>query len=68
MHGSCYYLPDIYHVRTNDSVIQIGEKAENLQQAFDGIKRTSVLRGTIDLVESVPIDHMHCMLESVMKG
>lgn len=68
MHGSRYYLPgNSYPIRTNNSVKTAGESAESQSRVVDGIKGASVLTGMVDLVKSIPIDYMHCVLEGVTK-
>ena len=66
--SSRYYLPDTtYPARTNDSVIEAANDAETNGKVMHGIKGRSVLTGIIDLVDNVPVDYMHCVLEGVVK-
>ncbi len=65
---SRYYLPQHhYDLRTNDSVIINANEADSKGEVTCGIKGHSVLSGIIDLVQGVPIDYMHCILEGVVK-
>ncbi len=65
---SQYYLPHHhYDLRTNDSVIINANEADSKGEVTCGIKGHSVLSGIIDLVQGVPIDYMHCILEGVVK-
>ena len=66
--SSRYYLPDTkYPTRTNSSVIKAASDAIKDGKVVQGIKGRSVLTGIIDLVDDVPIDYMHCVLEGVVK-
>ena len=66
--SSRYYLPDTkYPTRTNSSVIKAASDAEKDGKVVLGIKGKSVLTGMIDLVDDVPIDYMHCVLDGVVK-
>lgn len=68
-HGSRYYLPDnnTYALRTNESVKEAAKRAENDKCVVSGIKGVSILTEVVDLVDGVPIDYMHCVLEGVAK-
>ena len=67
--SSRYYLPDTkYPTRTNSSVIKAASDAEEDGKVVLSIKGGSDLTGIIiDLVDDVPIDYMHCVLEGVVK-
>ena len=67
--GSRYYLPteDSYPARTTLSIRSAAEMARKEGSVIDGIKGDSVLTGYVDLVNDVPIDYMHCILEGVTK-
>ena len=66
--ASRYYLPDNeYPLRTNDSVLRSAQIAEKEGGVIDGIKGPSVLSNVVDLVKSIPMDYMHCVLEGVTK-
>lgn len=66
--ASQYYLPDNhYDLRSNESVIKDAKEAENKGKVINGIKGQSVLSGVVDLVQGIPLDYMHCVLEGVVK-
>jgi len=66
--ASRYYLPDTeYPIRTNDNNLQNAMEAEVKGTRINGIKGKSVLSGIVDLVNGVPLDYMHCVLEGVTK-
>ena len=63
-----YYLPDTkYPTRTNSCVIKAASNVEEDGKVVQGIKGKSVLAGIIDLVNDVPVDYMHCVLEGIVK-
>lgn len=64
---SRYYLPESRTLRTNSSVMKAAEQAVQGGMVVDGIKGKSVLSGVVDLVNDIPIDYMHCILEGVTK-
>ena len=65
---SRYYLPGTpYPLRTNASVVKAAEDAIESGGVVEGIKGKSVLSGVVDLVDSIPVDYMHCVLEGVTK-
>ena len=67
-HYTRVYLPGTdYLERTHHSIVQAGREAERDGKAVDGIKGKSPLRGIVDLVDGIPIDYMHCVLEGVTK-
>ena len=67
--GSRYYLPaTTCPVRTDASVRAAARVATKEKVVFEGIKSgRSMLTGVVDLVNSVPIDYMHCVLEGATK-
>ena len=65
---SQYYPPDYSRgLRTNETVMKAAEDAEKNGAVVDGIKGKSILTDTVDLVNDIPIDYMHCVLEGVTK-
>lgn len=65
--ASRYYLPEPHTLRTNSSVMKAAEDAVKQGIVVDGIKGKSTLSGIVDLVEDIPVDYMHCILEGVTK-
>lgn len=62
------YLPDsTYPERTHKSIIEAATEAVSINKCVDGIKGESCLAALVDLVDGVPIDYMHCVLEGVTK-
>ncbi len=62
------YLPDkTYAARTHQSVTRAATEAVLCNRVIDGIKGESALGNLIDVVDGVPIDYMHCVLEGVTK-
>ena len=66
--GRCMtYPPDPYPQRTHTSVLADGQRAESSNTVVNGIFGTSILSGCLDIVDGVPVDYMHCVLEGVTK-
>lgn len=62
------YLPDeVYPERTHADVEDAAIKAENTKSCVQGVLGISPLASVLDLVESFPVDYMHCVLEGVTK-
>ena len=61
------YPPDSYPLRTHASVLRNAQKAESSHSVVKGIYGNSVLSTCLDVVDGVPIDYMHCILEGVTK-
>lgn len=62
------YLPDtVYSERTHAEVEAAAAKAENTNSSVKGVIGMSPLVSILNLVESFPIDYMHCVLEGVTK-
>ncbi len=63
----------VYHpntqaeLRTHASILDAAQQAERLGVVVHSIKGTSVLAKTIDLVDGIPIDYMHAVLEGVTR-
>lgn len=56
----------MYGPCTHEGVVRAAEAAQETGRAVEGIKAVSPLAGHVDLVLSVPVDYMHCVLEGVM--
>jgi len=66
--NSRVYLPDaIYPNRTHLHVVRAAAEAIQTGTCIQGVYGESPLSGSIDLVNSIPIDYMHCVLEGVTK-
>lgn len=65
--NSRVYLPDTFTERTNAGVVSAGRQAEQTKLSVQGVYGISPLAFTIDLVTSIPVDYMHCVLEGVTK-
>ena len=61
------YLPIQHSERTHESVVAAGRLAELKGDAVRGIKGISPLSRSLDLVDAVPIDYMHAVLEGVTR-
>ena len=62
------YLPSEQHLsRTHASIQMCSQEAESTGKPVDGIKGMSILSDHIDLVNGLPIDYMHGVLEGVTK-
>ena len=61
------YLPRTYPLRTHDSMVLAARETEKQNKVIDGIKGKSALTKVVDLVNGIPIDYMHCVLEGVTK-
>ena len=65
---TCLYLPGCdYSLRTNESIVQDGGRAERDQEIINGIKGHSILSDVVNIATELPTDYMHCVLEGVMK-
>ena len=61
------YLPDTYSMRTHASVLAAAKEAEQKGAPVLGVKGLSILRYTLDLTASIPVDYMHAVLERATK-
>lgn len=61
------YLPTVYPERTHGAVLAAGRLAEAKQEAVRGIKGKSPLSTAINLVDGIPVDYMHAVLEGVTR-
>ena len=68
-HGrTMLYPPHVqYPLRTHASVLTDAQRAESSNTVVNGIFGTSVLSASLDVVDDVPVDYMHCVLEGVVK-
>ena len=66
--NSRIYLPDeACAERSNLEVLNAAVLAERTHTPVQGVYGTSALANIIDLVNSVPVDYMHCVLEGVTR-
>ena len=65
--GALIFPPDTYPTRTHADIQKWSKEAQQLGSAVFGIKGESPLASHIDLVNSIPIDYMHAVLEGVTK-
>ena len=65
--NSRVYLPDTYIERTHAGELSAVWQAEHTKSSVQGIYGTSPLACTTDLVNSIPVDYMHCVLEGVTR-
>ena len=62
------YLPDkVFPQRTHALVVASATRAERTRSCVQGILSTSPFTSTLDLVNSIPIDYMHAVLEGVTR-
>lgn len=62
------YLPDVDAApRTQRSVITSAEEAERSGDFVQGIKGRSILTRCLDIVDGIPVDYMHAVLEGITK-
>lgn len=67
--GRCQvYPPTEYPERTHRSVIAAARLAEATKKAVVGIKGVSPMSTTLDLVDSIPVDYMHAVLDGVTRN
>lgn len=67
--GSCVYDPSkSYPLRTVQGIKEAVRTGIAQKQVVDGIKGPSPLHKYIHLVNGVPPDYMHCVLEGVTKA
>jgi len=60
------YPPRITTIRTHDLMISLGEDAAKCGKPKKGVKGISPLADCLNLVDSVPVDYMHAVIEGVM--
>ena len=62
------FLPDEQHEpRCSTTIEQHTRQAEEEGRPIFGINGRSVLSSTLDLVQAVPVDHMHAILEGISR-
>ena len=61
-----YPLGTSYSLRTLEGIEKEISKGQNSGTIVEGIKGPSPLRGFLHLVDGVPADYMHCVLEGVV--
>ena len=64
--GRMVYPPRKCKLRTHSSIESLAHRATTCGRAIKGIKGISPLRDCLDLVDSIPIDYMHAVLEGVL--
>ena len=52
-------------MRTHRSVVTAAKEAEHTGEAVQGVISTSSMASIVNLVDSIPIDYMHAVLEGV---
>ena len=66
--GSRRYLPgEKYPRRTHNSILTAANQASHTKTVVKGIKGPSILKSILNLVDGVPLDYMHNVLEGVVK-
>ena len=60
------YPPLAYRSRTHEQNKSLARKAIRLRKVIKGIKGKSPLEQYVDLVNCIPIDYMHCVLEGTV--
>ena len=65
--NSRVYLPDTYTELTHAGVLSTEWHAGHTKSSVQGIYGTSSLAYITDLVNSIPVDYMHCVLEGVTR-
>ena len=65
--GARIYLPRDYPFRTYETIIQDGTLAESTGNSVNGSVGISPLAHTINLVDGIPVDDMHCAHEGIVK-
>ena len=62
------FLPNDPHIpRLSCTIEQHAVEAEEKRKPIFGVKGTSVLSSTLNLIEGVPIDYMHAILEGISR-
>ena len=65
--GARIYLPKKYPLRTHTEVTEDAMEAMRTGTAINGVLGISPLADSLDLVNSVPVDYMHPVLEGVTR-
>uniref|UniRef100_A0A1X7T453 Uncharacterized protein n=1 Tax=Amphimedon queenslandica TaxID=400682 RepID=A0A1X7T453_AMPQE len=67
--GSRVYIPGLtYPLRTEEGIEYAVAKGVSENKTIEGVKGTSPLHGYVHLVNGIPPDYMHCVLEGVTKA
>ena len=67
--GTRVYLPGVdYTMRTHINILHDAKLAESNQLPVNGVKGVSPLSSILNLVNQIPLDYMHCVLQGVIKG
>ena len=61
------YLPETHPERTHNSVLVAARQAVETNSCVERMMGLSPLSDTLDLVDCIPVDYMHCCLEGVVK-
>ena len=67
-HRCMLYPPHSCNLRTHSSFIRSAEEAESSGSVINGVRGKSVLQPCLDLVNGIPVDYMHCVLEGVARS
>lgn len=61
------FPPLTYRNRTHQQIKSLAQRAIRHRRAIKGVKGLSPLEPYVDLVQCIPIDYMHCVLEGTVK-
>ena len=61
------YLPGNFELRTHGTVVAAAKEAERNGEAVQGVVSSSPMTSIINLVDSVPVDYMHAVLEGMTR-
>lgn len=61
------YMPQKFSLRTQRGIQSCAASAVSIGESVNGIKGYSVLSSIVDVVDSVPVDYMHAVLEGVTR-
>ena len=65
--NSRIYPPHHYRERTHADILHNAETAEKNKVAVKGIIGASPLGSVLNLVDAIPVDYMHCVLQGIVK-
>ena len=66
-HGTQVYPPGEFPLRTEEGIHRAFEEGQQSGEIIEGIKGISPLKPHLNLVDDVPNDYMHCVLEGVVR-